>query len=214
MMSTIASHSPGIPVALAPETEVPHPVSDMIDATETLYRLTADEYEQIAGLLDDDRVELIDGYLVKKMTKNPPHVIGCARALAAILAVRRRQDGTAGPESRSALGGVRSRSPTCPWREAPSTIIRMATPGQPMLPWSSRSRIRRWRKTVDGERTYGPAGIPVYWIVNLSGRRVEVYTGPCPDGYATRTDYLPGMHVPLVIDGTIVGQIAVDDLLP
>ena len=25
-------------------------------------------------MLDDDRVELIDGYLVKKMSKNPPHI--------------------------------------------------------------------------------------------------------------------------------------------
>ena len=50
----------------------------MIDATETLYRFTAEEYEQIAEILDDNRVELIDGYLVKKMTKLPPHVLGCA----------------------------------------------------------------------------------------------------------------------------------------
>lgn len=39
-----------------------------------IYRLTVDEYERMAGILDDPRVELIDGYLVRKMTKNPPHV--------------------------------------------------------------------------------------------------------------------------------------------
>ena len=58
----------------------------MIDATEVLYRLTVREYEQIAGILDDDRVELIDGYMVKKMVKNPPHVIACRRADAVIAA--------------------------------------------------------------------------------------------------------------------------------
>ena len=62
--------------------------------------------------------------------------------------------------------------------------------------------------------TYGPAGIPVYWIVNLRDRKVEVYTGPGPDGYATQTDYSPGMNVPLVIDGVTVAEIAVDDILP
>jgi hypothetical protein len=29
------------------------------------YRMTIDEYERLAGLLDDPRVELIDGYLVR-----------------------------------------------------------------------------------------------------------------------------------------------------
>jgi hypothetical protein len=38
--------------------------------------LTADEYERLveAGVLDDPRVDLIDGYVVKKMGKNPPHI--------------------------------------------------------------------------------------------------------------------------------------------
>ena len=39
-----------------------------------VYRISVDEYERMARILDDDRVELIDGYLVKKMGKNPPHV--------------------------------------------------------------------------------------------------------------------------------------------
>ena len=63
-MSTITRQSPQLA-----STEPAHPVSEMIDATEVLYRLTIREYEQIAGILDDDRVELIDGYLVKKMDR-------------------------------------------------------------------------------------------------------------------------------------------------
>ncbi len=64
------------------------------------------------------------------------------------------------------------------------------------------------------ERTYGPAGIPVNWIVNLIAREVEVYTQPTSDGYASRTDYAPGADLPLVIDGINVGQIAVAEILP
>jgi hypothetical protein len=64
IMSTITQQSPQLASA-----EPAHPVSEMIDATEVLYRLTIREYEQIAGILDDDRVELIDGYLVKKMDR-------------------------------------------------------------------------------------------------------------------------------------------------
>ena len=43
-------------------------------ASPPVYRISVDEYERMAGILDDDRVELIDGFLVKKMGKNPPHV--------------------------------------------------------------------------------------------------------------------------------------------
>ncbi len=38
------------------------------------YRITVNEYERLAGLLDDSRVELINGYLVKKTSKKPPHI--------------------------------------------------------------------------------------------------------------------------------------------
>jgi Uma2 family endonuclease len=61
---------------------------------------------------------------------------------------------------------------------------------------------------------YGRSNISVYWILNLVDRQVEVYSGPQPDGYATRTDYRSGQHMPVFLDGTIVGHIAVDDMLP
>ena len=61
---------------------------------------------------------------------------------------------------------------------------------------------------------YGPAGVPVYWLVNLVDRQVEVYSGPHAHGYATRKDYHSGDYVSVVLDGTIVGQIAVDEILP
>jgi Uma2 family endonuclease len=42
-----------------------------------IYRFCVDEYERMvaARVLDDPRVELINGFLVRKMAKNPPHVI-------------------------------------------------------------------------------------------------------------------------------------------
>jgi hypothetical protein len=39
-------------------------VPESIDPSETLYRLTVDEYEKLADVLEDERVELIDGLLV------------------------------------------------------------------------------------------------------------------------------------------------------
>ena len=49
-MSTITpAQSPANSTDMVPDPA--HPVSELIDATETLYRLTVDEYEQIAGFL-------------------------------------------------------------------------------------------------------------------------------------------------------------------
>ena len=72
--------------------------------------------------------------------------------------------------------------------------------------------IRRDRG--EKQTLYAATGIPVYWIVNLKNRQVEVYTGPGPDGYASRNDFVEGHDVPVMIGGIEVGRIAVADILP
>ena len=79
------------------------------------------------------------------------------------------------------------------------------------------SNMRRWSDRglkVDREPAviYARCGIPVYWIVNLIDRLIEVRTNPTPSGYTSRVDYSRGQHVPVVIDGIEVGQIAVADI--
>jgi Uma2 family endonuclease len=61
---------------------------------------------------------------------------------------------------------------------------------------------------------FARAGIPVYWIINLVDRQVEVYSNPAPDGYRLRQVFLPGSDIPVVIAGIEVGRIAAADLLP
>jgi len=61
---------------------------------------------------------------------------------------------------------------------------------------------------------YGPAGVPVYWIVNLVHRQVEVYTDPGPEGYRSCAVFAEVQSVPVVIDGQPLGRVAVADLLP
>ena len=63
-------------------------------------------------------------------------------------------------------------------------------------------------------RVYGPAGIPVYWVVNLKARQIEVYTQPSPNGYLSRSDFVEGQSVVVEINGVLVGEIAVADILP
>ncbi len=67
-------------------------------------------------------------------------------------------------------------------------------------------------------RKYATCGIPVYWIVDLSRRIVEVRTRPFGKGksagYARCDIYQEGDRVPVELDGQEVGQVAVADLLP
>jgi hypothetical protein len=55
--------------------------------TEPIFRLSVAQYHQMIGagiLTDDDPVELIDGWLVQKMPKNPPHSLA-TRKMRAVL---------------------------------------------------------------------------------------------------------------------------------
>src|SRR5262249_60052872 len=69
-----------------------------------------------------------------------------------------------------------------------------------------RDRGQKWA-------AYARAGIPIYWIVNLPQRRIEVYTKPERTGYQSRQDYHPGDVVPVVIGGRPGGLISVGWIL-
>ncbi|MGA8350962.1 MAG: Uma2 family endonuclease [Isosphaeraceae bacterium] len=179
-----------------------------------LYRMTVDEYERIGEMLDDPRVELIDGHLVKKMPKNPEHSWATKQVLKALERLL--------PAGWTWRTEQPVRIPAYDEPEPDVSIVRGSDddymhrmPGPAdvaLLVEISESTLA----TDRGEklRTYARAAIPIYWIVNLVDRQVEVYTGPGVDDYATRRDFRPGQQVPLVIDGQQLGQIAVDDILP
>ena len=63
---------------------------------------------------------------------------------------------------------------------------------------------------------YAREAIPVYWVVNVVDKVVEVYTQPSGSGesaaYAKRDDHAVGTSVPVVLGGNSVGSIAVADV--
>ena len=79
----------------------------------------------------------------------------------------------------------------------------------------TRTSVAKDRKLA---RVYGPGGIPVYWIVNVPKRQLEVYAHPVPGAQVGRIPPPRILRetevVDLVIAGQIVGQIPVADLLP
>ncbi len=64
------------------------------------------------------------------------------------------------------------------------------------------------------QSAYAGGNVPVYWIVNIADRQVEVYTDPGPSGYQTSRVFLPGEDTPVVIDGIEVGRVDVNEILP
>jgi Uma2 family endonuclease len=182
----------------------------------TIYRLSVDEYERLvrAGVLDDARIELIDGYLVTKMGKNPSHILVAGTLidiLAGILPVgwfSRKEDPVRIPqfdEPEPDVSVVRGS------RRDYGTRIPEPRDIALLVEVSESTLDRDQGPKLDA---YAHGRIPVYWIVNLVDRRVEVYSDPDGDGYATRRDFSAGQQVPVVIDRVEVGNVSVDAILP
>ena len=182
-----------------------------------LYRLSLEQYEAMveSGVFTArDRFHLINGFLVAKMTQNPPHSTAdelCGKVLDRVIPegwhVRsakpiRLPDQVSKPEPDRCVvrGTIRDYSHRSPGSADVALIVEV-----------SDSSLGDDRKLA---RIYGASGIAVYWIVNLVDRQVEVYTLPYPDGYHSRQDFAPGQLLAVVIDGAEVGRIGVADILP
>jgi Uma2 family endonuclease len=182
-------------------------------------RFSVDEYHrltQIGMLTEDDNLELIEGYLVHKMARNPPHDSTLNRAnkrLAKLLPV--------GWEIRILCAVTLIDSEPEPdvavVREDPVeyAIRHPNATDVGLLIEVSDSTLAGDR--ADKGRIYARAGIALYWIVNLVDRQIEVYTSPSGQtavpGYGQRQDYQVGDVISLELDGKIIGTIAVQDIL-
>lgn len=183
-------------------------------------KLSVDEYEKLVesgDLTDEDRVELLEGHMVYKMPSNPPHefaTTALSRRLERLLPANwltRCQHGIRMAESRPEpdLAVVRGVERDYARRQPrPNDVGLLAEISDSSLD----------RDQLDKTRIYARDGIPVYWIVNLVDRRVEVHTDPSGPGddprYRTLRVFPMGSAVPVELDGTTVGTIPVDDLMP
>jgi Uma2 family endonuclease len=170
-------------MAVAPATDV------------RLHPLSVEDYHRMIGagiLTKDDRIELLDGMLVEKVTENPPHraVVDrlnrhFARGVSDDLMVR--------------VGGPI----TLPPRSEPEPDLAVinaadvnfaAHPGTAHLlieVSDSSRRIDRGRKLA----IYARAGLPEYWIVDLVECCVEVHRSPEGEAYAEVLRVSPGESV-------------------
>jgi Uma2 family endonuclease len=182
-----------------------------------VYRFTVDEFERIADSLDDDQVELIDGYIVGRGEMKPSHVLATELLKARfqpLLPSGRfvREDKPVRipdfDEPRPDIAVVRGDPKVYAHRHpGPEDVSLLVEVSDTTL---QKDRSEKWVN-------YARSGIPVYWIVNLVDRQVEVYTAPTNAGYASKVvyaEFLSDQLVPVVINGIEVGQIAVSEILP
>jgi Uma2 family endonuclease len=182
-------------------------------------RFTVAEYEQISRLgiiTEDDNVELLEGWIVPKMTKYPLHdgTIDLIQFLLSKLLpagwFSRGQNVVVTADSepepdvavvRGQPGDYRSRHPQ---GTDVALIIEVAD-----------STVKRDRRKA---KIYARAGIPHYWIVNLDERQIESYSQPTGEGnnavYKLQ-QILRGNEEQLtfILDGAAVGTLRVGELL-
>lgn len=181
------------------------------------WRLSVDRYLELVKsgfFTEKDRVMLWEGQLVEKMTKNRPHVVVTLRLYDAMkplvagvgyveqeapVRLRHRDDTLPEPD----LKVIRGRDLDYP-SEPPTTAV-------PLVVGVADSSLAPDRNVV--LKTFAIEKVPVYWIANIPGRQIEVYSGPSgpaeSPAYATSAIYVRGQAAPVVIDGATVGHVAV-----
>jgi Putative restriction endonuclease len=174
-----------------------------------------------AGIFGDQKVELVAGK-VYAMTDLPPQIFAVGRLFKALLTMLAEDRWTVRAEQPVLIGRYWAPKPDIAVLRGSDTLYAARHPRPrdvALLVEVSdttyhRDRGRKWRR-------YAAAGIPVYIIVRLKGPDtvVEVWTGPTGRGrsarYAEVIRYTAraGESVPIELDGSEHGQVAVADLV-
>ncbi len=181
-----------------------------------LWRITVDQYHAMidAGILSSDSpVELVDGVLLQKMPKKPRHRIATHTARTAIEAALPAgwyadsqepvtlPDSEPEPDITVARGNSADYTDSHPGPGDIALVVEVAD--------STLARDRGVKA-----RAYARAGIPVYWLIDLTTDQVEIRSSPEGDAYRVLTIHPRGDSIPLLIEGEPVAAIAVSSVLP
>jgi Uma2 family endonuclease len=207
-MSTIHEFSaPLLPAAVIP------PVRSEPKAR----RFTVDEYHRMieTGILtENDRVELLDGWILEMSPIGPPHAT-CVALVAEVLQsilpagwhLRLQAPitlSTSEPEPDITIvrGNIRDYVTRHPSGSDIGLIVEVSD--------SSLEYDRNSKRTQ-----YAAAGIAEYWIVNFNDRQLEVFRDPTPAGeYRNPSIVYESGSVQLSLAGKSAGTLRIADMLP
>jgi Uma2 family endonuclease len=180
-------------------------------------RWSVAEYHQLGALgmlTHDDRVELLEGWIVPKMTHYPPHAwavmqvpqvlstaIGSDWCLRIQLPIE-TPDSEPEPDVAIVLAPADRYLDRHPNGSETGLIVEIAD-----------SSLRKDRRKA---RIYARAGVPACWIVNLNDRQLEVHTQPDPQQrqYHEVRILDASDDVSLVLNSTPLAQFSVSRFLP
>jgi Uma2 family endonuclease len=155
-------------------------------------RLSLEEYEALVreGRLESGpAVELLDGLLVTKMSKNPRHaaatrrIYGLLRELLPAGFTAFKEDPVRLPvEGRQGGGSEPEPDVVVVAGEESNFEVRHPDPGEVRLIVEVSSDARRLREDREGLARYARNRIAQVWIVNLPAGVVEIYTQPSGPG--------------------------------
>ena len=168
-----------------------------------VHRVDAERYRLIveSGALSDQRVELIDGIITSMSPQSPQHAVivtRLTRLLGTTSTFVRAQSplqATTDSVPEPDLAVVAGDDP----HAHPTTALLVVEVS------SSSHRLDRGRKL----ELYAAASVPVYWLVDIPARVVEVRADPGVDGYRSLRTYALGESVPSPIAG---GEISLSAL--
>jgi Uma2 family endonuclease len=187
---------------------------------EPVWRLRVDQYRQMVqfGILtENDPVELLEGWIIQKMPRNPPH-----RAVSKLIRNALEQIVPPGWSVDTQEPIVLQDSELEPditvIRGYPQDYLERHPGSQDLALVVEIADVSLERDRTVKKRIYARAGIPFYWIVNLIEQQIEVYTQPLrlsrEATYKHRQDYVAPMRVSLIIEEEKVGSLNILDLLP
>lgn len=187
---------------------------------EPIWRLSVEQYHEMIqrGILTaDDAVELLEGWLITKISKKRSHTLVTQRIRQILEQLvpsgwyveAQEPITTADSEPEPDITIIRGKRDDYleqqPHSENVTLVIEV-----------SDATLQRDRSLK--LRIYANARIPVYWIVNLQERQIEVYTEAGGEDeqaqYQQQKIYQEVDSVPLIIAEKEVGTIKVADILP
>jgi Uma2 family endonuclease len=186
-----------------------------------LYRLTVRQYDRMLAdgtIAEDERVELIEGLLVARASRNRAAIVAGNKVLRILWRIIPPGwhiakgapivvSDWSKPEPDLAV--VRGEVEDYDRRDVQAVevalVVDIAGPVRgPGLP----------ADRTDRARMYAASGISVYWIVNLVDGQVEIFSEPGRDAYQSHQVFGRGQDVPVVVAAVEAGWTAVTDLLP
>lgn len=181
------------------------------------WRISRERYHEMidAGMFSpDEDYELIHGYLVKKMARNRAH-IWVVRLLVTYLSklLLNSEDWFVVKEDPIGLFDSEPEPDVLILRGTELDYWDLPEPENIGLAVEVADSTLATDRSVK-KPLYAKEGIVQYWIVDVNGRQVEVYTEPVGSDYMRKKVYGEDEVVPVVLDGVEIGRISLKEILP